>query len=123
MIPSKAFENLCRKIVGTYFGVSLSKGMVSGVPTEFDMASSDGKMVGDAKYFTMVRGKGIPPAKFVTISEHVWLLEKTSADRKFLIFGNDRRVPMEWLKRYGHLAKTVEFYFVDARTEKLQKLN
>jgi len=63
----------------------------------------------------MVRGRSIPPAKFATIAEHVWFLEKIDAKMKFLIFGNDRRVPLEWLKRYGSLVRDVKFYFLDER--------
>ena len=47
------------------------------------------------------------------ITEHVWLLEHTKAKRKFLVFGNDRRVPELWLNDYGNLLKDVEFYFID----------
>jgi hypothetical protein len=46
------------------------------------------------------------------IAEYVWLLEKTAAERKFLAFGNERRVPEEWLRRFGILAIGVEFYFI-----------
>jgi len=46
------------------------------------------------------------------IAEHVWLLEKTNADHKFLVFGNDRRLPEEWLKRYSNLVEDVSLYFL-----------
>jgi|YelNatPaOPRAMG01_1025707.scaffolds.fasta_scaffold49725_2 hypothetical protein len=117
------FEDVARKVMSTHFGVPLVKGKAQGIPKEFDMISADGKIVGDAKYFTMVRGVSIPPAKFSTIAEHVWLLEKTSANCKFLIFGNDRRVPQEWLRRYGHLVKDVILYFLDEQKQTLEKLN
>lgn len=122
-VSPKFFENVCRKELGRYFGVSLRKRTVQGVPKEFDMVSMDGKFVGDAKYFTMVKGERIPPAKFSIIAEYVWLLEKTLAVHKFLVFGNDHRVPTEWLKRYGHLAKNVAFFFLDVPTRKIEKLN
>lgn len=60
-----------------------------------------------------MKGTGIPPAKFATIAEYVWLLEKTNAEHKFLVFGNDRRVPEWWLERYGNLLNGVDFYFLD----------
>jgi len=116
------FEGAARKVMSTHFGVPLVKGKAQGILKEFDMISADGKIVGDAKYFTMVRGVSIPPAKFSTIAEHVWLLEKTSANCKFLIFGNDRRVPREWLRKYGHLVKDVIFYFLDEQKQTLEKL-
>ena len=83
------------------------------MPKLWDLVSEDGSIVGDAKYYDLVRGVADPPAKFSVIAEHVWLLEKTGAQRKFLVFGNDRRVPEEWLRRYGHLASAVEFFFID----------
>ena len=77
--------------------------------------------MGDAKYYTAVNGRGLPPAKFATIAEYVWLLEKTTARRQFLVFGNDRRVPEWWLDRYGNLTE-VEFYYA-SDTGVLEPLN
>ena len=85
--PNVEFENFARRVMSEHFGTQLRKGRVSGIPKEFDMVSADCKIVGDAKYFTMVRGVFIPPAKFSVIAEHVWLLEKTTATHKFLVFG------------------------------------
>jgi hypothetical protein len=92
-----------------------------GIPKLFDLVSSDKTIIGDAKYLTMVRGTSIPPAKFATIAEYVWLLEKTGAKKKFLVFGKDKRVPLEWLKRYGSLVNHIDFYFID-ENQKLEKL-
>jgi hypothetical protein len=111
-LSPRAFEDLARSVMSAHFGVPLVSGQVSGVPKEFDMASPDGSIVGDAKYFTLVRGQRLPPAKFSVIAEHVWLLERTGAATKFLVFGNDRQVPMLWLQRYGDLVTDVAFYFL-----------
>jgi len=121
--PSKKFEKIAREVLSDYFRTRLRKGRIPGVPKEFDMVSEDRKIVGDAKYLTMVRGKHLPPAKFSMIAEHVWLLEKCPASHKFLVFGNDSRVPREWLKRYGHLVNNVTFFFLDESTKKLERLN
>jgi hypothetical protein len=69
----------------------------------------------------MVQGQGLPPAKFSVIAEHVWLLEKTGSRVKFLIFGNDRRVPEQSLKRYSQLLDGVDFFFL-ATDGKLDRL-
>ena len=111
-LSPSAFEELARSVMSVHFGVPLTPGQISGVPKEFDMVSPDGNIVGDAKYFTLVRGLRLPPAKFSIIAEHVWLLEKTGAPVTFLVFGNDRQVPVLWLERYGHLASGVAFYFL-----------
>ena len=106
------FEILARKILSQHYGVELQPGHVSGIPKKFDLVSSDHSIIGDAKYYTRVRGKGLPPAKFATIAEYVWLLEKTLAREKFLVFGNDRNVPIMWLAKHRHLCQGIKFFFL-----------
>ena len=110
---AREFEELARRVMSRYFNKELRKFRRSGWPKEFDLVSPDYEIVGDAKYYTMVRGKNLPPAKFATISEYVWMLENIDAQIKFLVFGNDIRVPVEWIKRYGSMVKTVKFYFIN----------
>lgn len=119
----KGFEELAREVLSKHYRAPLTEGKVEGIPKIFDMVDLDGEIVGDAKYLTMVRGERIPPAKFSMISEYVWLLEKVSAIHKFLVFGNDHRVPIEWLKRYGHLVADVVFFFLNTQTGELERLN
>lgn len=107
-----AFEALARQVMSAHFGVPLTAGEVLGVPKRFDLVSPDRRIVGDAKYLTLVRGQRLLPAKFSVIAEHVWLLEKTGASITFLVFGNDRHVPVLWLQRYGGLISNVDFYFL-----------
>ena len=84
-----------------------------------------GRLLGDAKFYSLVRGVALPPAKFSTIAEHVWHLEKTNAPTTFLVFGNDRQVPVLWLERYGNLLSGVAFYFLreDGRLDVLTSLD
>lgn len=118
----KEFQSLAQNVMSQSLGVSLIEGNPSGFPKKFDMLSADQQIVVDAKYLTLVHGKKLPPAKFMDIAGHVWLLERVPARHRFLIFGNDRRVPEWWLKKYGALVKTVEFYFLD-QSRKAVKLN
>lgn len=106
------FEEFARQELGQKFGVPLRARQVPGVPKIFDLVSDDGDIIGDAKYYTLVRGQDLPPAKFSIIAEHVWLLEKTQARQKFLVFGNDIEVPRRWLAKYGHLRGGVAFYYL-----------
>src|SRR5207245_1584035 len=110
--PASRFEVLARGVLAVYYAVALSPAIVPGVPKRFDFVSPDKHVVGDAKYFTRVGGVGLPPAKFSIIAEHVWLLERTGAPTTFLVFGNDRQVPIRWLERYGELTSAVTFYFL-----------
>jgi WD40 repeat protein len=111
-LTSRAFEALAREVMSARFGVGLKPGAVPEVQKQFDMVSSDGAIVGDTKYYSLVRGELPPPAKFSNIAEHVWLLEKTHAKTRFLVFGNDPEVPKLWLSRYGGLLENLSFYFL-----------
>jgi hypothetical protein len=117
----KEFEDFARRRMSEFFQVQLSERQLPGFPKRFDMVSSDERTVGDAKFLTLVRGERLPPAKFMEIASHVWLLERASASRRFLVFGNQRRVPEWWLEKYGMLVQNVEFYFLD-ETGKVEKL-
>lgn len=120
-ISPSHFEISARRAMEKHYGHTLNPGILGGVPKRFDFVSSDGSIVGDAKFYTLVGGVSLPPAKYATIAEYIWLLEKTKATHKFLIFGNDIRVPEGWVKKYGHLPDGVDFFFLhgDGRLEKL----
>lgn len=109
----KKFEDFAREIMSQYFGVDLTERKLKGFPKSFDMVSPDEEIVGDAKFLTLVHRKKLPPAKFMEIAGHVWLLEKVKAKRRFLVFGNQKRVPEWWLEKYGNLVEGVGFYFID----------
>jgi len=121
VLSAARFEEMARVKLEDLFRSPLAPGRLADVPKRFDFVSPDGRIVGDAKYYTLVGGVGLPPAKFSIIAEHVWLLEKTGAPVLFLVFGRDRNVPVQWLKRYGHLTTQVVFYFL-ADTGELEKL-
>jgi hypothetical protein len=113
-ITPSEFEARALRAMSAHYQVPLAPGRVANVPKIFDLVSADERIVGDAKFLTLVRGERMPPAKFSVIAEHVWLLERTAAEHKFLVFGNDRRVPELWLKRYGRLIDGTEFFYLAA---------
>ena len=114
--PSR-FEKFAQRHMGNVFNVVLSPRKKENWPKLFDLVSNDFSIVGDAKYLSMVRGKYLPPAKLSVISDHVWMLEKIDARKKFLVFGNDKRVPEEWLKRYGQYVDSVTLYYLSNQGE------
>jgi hypothetical protein len=78
----------------------------------FDLVSADKKICGEVNYFALVRGLGSPIAKLALIGEQLWLLERTTAKKKFLLFGNDPKMPALWLQRFGHIERSVDFFFL-----------
>ncbi len=113
----RAFLALARQRMSEYLDTELESGWVGEVHKEFEFVAPYGRIVGDALYLRRLRGTRWPPAKGARISEHVWLLEKTGAPETFLVFGNNRQVPVMWLERYGNLAFGVRFFFLTAGGE------
>ena len=99
--------------MSAHLEVSLAPGVIPGVPRAFELVSPDRSMVGCALYCAPEQAQRLPPAKFSLVGERVWLLEKTGAAVRFLVFGYDRDVPRLWFRRYGHLAPGVRFYYLD----------
>jgi hypothetical protein len=118
---SAKFEKRVRKFFTEKFGKFESKKnskiKIKGVKKNFDLVSVDRNYIGDAKFYKNIK---TPAAKWSTIAEYVWLLEKTRARHKFIVFGQDKEVPIRWLKRFGSLTK-INFYFFG--NNKLKKLN
>ena len=106
------FQALAQRIMSQYFGVELTQRKVARVNKIFDFVSPDFQVIGDAKYYTLVGGERLPPAKFSAIAEHVWLLEKTETRKPFLVFGREKQVPEWWLERYGSIRSNVAFFFL-----------
>jgi len=109
---SAAFAERAREAMSAHLGVPLAPGGIGGVPRVFELVSPDRNIAGCAVYYAPVQRQRLPPAKFSLIGERVWLLEKAGAQVAFLVFGYDRDVPLLWLKRYGHLAPNVQFYYL-----------
>ena len=104
-----------------HYDEKLEPGWVGQVYKRFDFVAPFGRIVGDAMRFRKLSGTRWAPGKAAKIAEHVWLLEKTGAPETFLVFGNDRQVPVMWLERYGNLASGVTFFFLsdDGELEEL----
>jgi len=117
----REFVELAREKMSQHYNERLEPGWVGEVHKRFHFVASYGRIVGHAIYYTRVGGARWPPAKAAAIAEHVWLLEKTGAPVKFLVFGNDRQAPTMWLERYGNLVSGVTFFFLsnDGELEEL----
>lgn len=109
----RLFEDYARRYFSDLWRTDLkarSVDVAGQVPWKFDLVSSDGRIVGDAKWLKNI---SVPSAKWQAIAEYVWLLQKTRADRVFMVFGQDVEVAERYLKRVRPLTAPVEFYFLD----------
>lgn len=117
-VPAE-FEVLAREKISELFCVRLTYGTVGQVPGVFDFASADGQVVGEAKYLGLATDM---EQVFALINARVWLMEKTGAKYRFLVFGKDMRAPRLWLDRYGSLLTGTDVYFLSDAGE-LAQLN
>ena len=108
----REFEIFAQERMSKHFGVPLNSKAPTDFPKKFALVSEDETFVGDSKYLTMVGRQYEPPAKLMEITGHVWLLEKVRARTRFLVFGNQVEVAQLWLRKYGRLPTSVEFYFL-----------
>ena len=79
MEKCEEFQLLAQKVMSQSLGVTLTEGSPSAFPKKFDMLSDGQQIVGGAKCLTLVRGRKPPPAKFMEIPRHAWLLEQVPA--------------------------------------------
>lgn len=114
---AKEFETLVLDFLNEHskLGFSKQKVDINGVSFEFDIVSRDSGIIGDVKFFKNIK---VPAAKWDNISYYIWLLQKSRANIKVLIFGHDIEVSERYLKRYEPLAQDVEFYFFENNTIK-----
>lgn len=105
------FQSFAALQLAERFGVTLSerKIKIGNIWKSFDYVSECNRFLGDAKFYGNNKA---PSGKLATITEYVFLLEKCQAERKFIVFGNDKSIPTKWLKRYGSLLNGITFYFL-----------
>lgn len=109
----RTFETYARNYFSQLWGISIREQSIilaGRVPKKFDFVGSDKRVVGDAKWH---KNLPTPAAKWSTISEYVWLLQKIPDAKVFLVFGNDIEVAQRYLVRFRPLTTPVEFYFLD----------
>lgn len=122
-IDSSDFLKLAMKVMGKRLGTSLLPGLPNSDMQWFPLVSADESIAGDIVYFTIPGGRELPGLKAASISQQVWLLEKSKAKTRFLVFGNQKQVPTSWLDMFGRYVDNVDFYFLtnDGSVEKLER--
>jgi hypothetical protein len=109
---AERFAAFVRGVLSARYGVDLMPHTVPGIRKRFALVSSDYQVIGNAKYVASFGGRGASTTLFALISEDVWLLQKSQAVHTFLVFGNNRQVPLLWLRRHGNLASDVAFFYL-----------
>ena len=112
------FEDIARDAIQKEFGCTLSNDIVdiTGKSKNFDLVNEGKRIVGDIKYYSMTKGGNIPSAKFSTLNEYAWLmqrLEKSTKHKweKIFVIGPDLNMIKKYLKTYGRWLDDIEIYY------------
>jgi hypothetical protein len=109
------FEGYARSLISRTLGINLSPDFRRG-PLAFDYLADD--IVCEVMFLSEPRASDLTLAR---ITHKLWLLEKVHAKRKLLIFGGNKSIPLEWLRRFGSLLDGgVEFYYINGNVQRLK---
>jgi len=79
---------------------------------EFDLVSSDGKIIGEVKTFKPLKGGGRPSGKIDTTFQACYLLEKVIAQRKLLVLTDKKFYEIFKKESDGIVSKDIEILHV-----------
>ena len=97
------------------YGLPFSAAAPAPLRAPLALVSGDGRIVGDALYGVRHHRGRVAPARLAAITERVWLLERTPAEARLLVFLATDPAPREWLRRYGHVDRGVRFLVLGPR--------
>ena len=116
------FADHARRVLSGRWGTSLRRGLAAlpgGDAHPFELVSGNVRIVGDVIWLAS-RGRSFE-AKSAAIAEAVLVVgHVTNADRRFLVFAEERDAVSRWVTRYRLLLDGVELWFLEG--DRLERL-
>jgi hypothetical protein len=117
----KIFEDRIRNLLEAFYQTSFPKDElvnINGKSKKFDFVDSKNKIVGDCKYYCFTKSGNRPSAKFSTLNEYVWLLQKLPQDwRKFIVIGKDEKLVKKYVDEYTVWLNEVTIFYSDGKNK------
>lgn len=114
----KEFEDIARKAIQKELGCTLSNDTldITGKSKNFDLVNKSKRIVGDIKYYSMTKGGNTPSAKFSTLNEYAWLMQRLENSteykwKKIFVIGPDLNMIKKYLKTYERWLDDIEIYY------------
>lgn len=107
------FVDHARRVLSARWGTALARRVAAlpgGTGQPFELVSGNGRIVGD-----VLDLEGLAAAAgWSAIAEHVWIVgHVVTADRRFLVCGQEWDLLSRWLTRYRSMLDGVELWFLD----------
>lgn len=116
----KIFEDNVRKLLENFYETEFPKNglvRINDKPKKFDFVDLKNNVVGDSKYYSFTRTGKRPSAKFSTLNEYVWLLQKLPKHwRKFLVIGKDETLVKKYVNEYSPWLEGVTVFYSDGES-------
>lgn len=113
----RVFEANARKLAENYFNVTFPKDEyveINGKKKKFDFVNFDSEIVGDAKHYSFTKSGNRPSAKFSTLNEYIWLLQKMPPNwTKFVVIGQDKELVQDYYNEFEPWLKSVLVFYSD----------
>lgn len=120
MLQWRIFEEGVRSLVEDCFKTKFPKdGFVDiqGKIKKFDYVNLEKNIVGDSKHYSFTQSGKRPSAKFSTLNEYIWLLQKLPTGwRKFMVIGEDESLVRKYVNEFAPWLEKVTIFFSDGRT-------
>ena len=117
----KIFEDNLRKLLESFYKTRFPKdGLVkiNGKAKKFDFVDLENNIVGDSKYYSFTKTGKRPSAKFSTLNEYVWLLQKLPPNwSKFVVIGKDETLVKKYVNEYLPWLDGVTIFYSDGKSE------
>ena len=114
----KEFEDIARNAIQKELGCTLSNDTldITGKSKNFDLVNESRRIVGDIKYYSMTKGGNIPSAKFSTLNEYAWLMQRLEKStkhkwKKVFVIGTDKSLVEKYIETYGKWLDDIEIYY------------
>ncbi len=121
----RIFEDRIRELLENLYKTKFPKdGLVkiNGKAKKFDFVDGKNAIVGDCKYYSFTKTGKRPSAKFSTLNEYIWLLQKLPETwKRFIVIGKDESLVRKYVREYLPWLGGVTIYFSDGEQLKVVK--
>lgn len=121
----RMFEDRIRELLEDLYKTKFPRdGIVeiNGKAKKFDFIDLKNNIIGDCKFYSFTKTGKRPSAKFSTLNEYIWLLQKLPETwRRFIVIGKDESLVRKYVKEYLPWLEGVTIYFSDGKQLKIVK--
>lgn len=117
----KTFEDNTRKLLEDLYKTTFPKGRlvkINGKAKKFDFVDLKKNIVGDSKFYSFTKTGKRPSAKFSTLNEYIWLLQKLPQNwNKFIVIGKDKALVKKYVNEYLPWLEGITIFYSDGESK------